>query len=105
LLDPYGNRRSEGDQGANLLVTGLKRADLRGANLRGADLGGADLRGVNLREARGLAQEQVNQMIGDQETTLPEHLECPELWSTMSSEEQRQKLEEQQTQRRANAEA
>jgi hypothetical protein len=55
--------------GANLKGANLKGADLREANLKEANLKGADLRG-----AASLNQEQIDQVIRDEDTKLPEHL-------------------------------
>ena len=68
----------------SLLGANLKGAHLPGANLIGADLRGTDLREANLKEAnlkgadlRGavtLNQEQIDQVVGDEDTKLPDHL-------------------------------
>ena len=71
--------------GANLRGASLRGASLRGARLRGADLSGADLNradlsGADLRWAFGLAQEQVDKTLGDEDTKLPEGLMRPDHW-------------------------
>jgi hypothetical protein len=63
------------------------RTDLSRANLSGANLSGANLRGADLREAQYLTQRQIQWTRGSHETTLPEGLNHPELWSK-SIEEQ-----------------
>ena len=67
-------------KGANLPGANLKGADLRGtdlreANLKEANLKGADLRGADLRGAASLNKEQIDQVIRDEDTKLPEHLQ------------------------------
>jgi hypothetical protein len=62
-------------KGAHLHGANLKGADLRGAYLKGADLKGADLRGADLRGAATLNQEQIDQVIRDEDTKLPDHLQ------------------------------
>ncbi len=59
---------------ANLVGANLRGANLRGANLRGANLEGANLEGADLRLARGLTEEQIDQMCGDTTTQIPDYL-------------------------------
>jgi uncharacterized protein YjbI with pentapeptide repeats len=47
---------------------------------RNANLSNTDLSGANLRGADGLAQEQVEEANGDEETQLPANLETPDSW-------------------------
>src|SRR5918911_2595826 len=61
-------------KGAHLHGANLKGADLREAYLKEADLKGADLRGADLRGAATLNQEQIDQVLRDEDTKLPEHL-------------------------------
>ncbi len=63
--------------GANLKGADLRGADLREAYLKEADLKGADLRGADLRGAATLNQEQIDQVIRDEDTKLPDHLQRP----------------------------
>lgn len=61
--------------GANLKGADLRGTDLREANLKEANLKEADLRGADLRGAASLNQEQIDQVIRDEDTKLPEHLQ------------------------------
>jgi uncharacterized protein YjbI with pentapeptide repeats len=70
---------------ANLSEADLSEANLTLAHLDGADLGGAklseaDFASVDLTGARGLTDEHVRQMKGDDQTRLPDHLQIPEEW-------------------------
>jgi uncharacterized protein YjbI with pentapeptide repeats len=65
----------------------LQGAILEGALLRGALLQGALLQEADLQGAYQLIQEQIEGAIGSNETTLPEGLNRPQLWSK-SIEEQ-----------------
>jgi len=77
-------------KGAHLLLANLQRAHLGGANLQGANLQGANLQGANLqganlqgadlRYAKGLTQDQIEQAIGDNYTTLPKGIDRPKSW-------------------------
>jgi hypothetical protein len=70
---------------ANLFFASLERASLERANLVGANLffanleranlEGANLEGANLGFAENLTQEQIDQAFGDENTTLPGHLQ------------------------------
>ena len=81
-------RRLPGDlRGATFRGALLIRADLRGAlltdaDLLGADLRDADVRGTDLSAALFLTQPQVNAMVGDAATTLPEGLSRPARWAS-----------------------
>ncbi len=85
-------------RGANLWGADLRAADLAGADLRGADLGGADVRSVlaapginngggaaktDLSTAFGLSQDQLDSMIGDSGTLIPDHLKRPAHWEVL----------------------
>jgi hypothetical protein len=59
----------------SLLGANLKGANLKGTHLHGANLKGADLRGADLRGAATLNQEQIDQVIRDKDTKLPDHLQ------------------------------
>jgi pentapeptide repeat protein len=65
---------------ARLDEADLRGARLAGAHLQGAQLEGANLRGADLRLAKGLAQAQIEQAIGDRRTLLPSHLAVPSAW-------------------------
>jgi hypothetical protein len=72
--------------GANLRKAGLESADLQGADLReanfgGVSLGGANFGGVNLLRTKALTQQQIELVVGDERTTLPEGLQRPAAWS------------------------
>jgi uncharacterized protein YjbI with pentapeptide repeats len=56
-------------------VVGTTSTTFRNANLSNTDLSGANLRGAD-----GLAQEQVEEANGDEETQLPAILEMPDSW-------------------------
>jgi uncharacterized protein YjbI with pentapeptide repeats len=73
-------------QGANLYGAYLEGAYLRGANLQEAKLSLANLHGAFLREVLGLTQEQIEQAIGDEGTTLPERITRPRSWSSHTDE-------------------
>ena len=62
-------------KGANLKGADLRGTDLREANLKEANLKEADLRGADLRGAASLSKEQIDQVIRDEDTKLPEHLQ------------------------------
>jgi hypothetical protein len=79
-------------RGANLLKANLSNSSLVQANLERVRLGEADLDGANLQGAKGLAQKQIEQAVGDDETTkLPKGVHPPALWSE-SFEEQIKRL-------------
>jgi uncharacterized protein YjbI with pentapeptide repeats len=67
-------------QGADLRVAWLRGATFRGANLQGADLQGTDLQEADLKEALNLTQGQIEQVVGNKGTMLPENLKRPEAW-------------------------
>jgi uncharacterized protein YjbI with pentapeptide repeats len=56
-------------------VVGTSSTTFRNANLSNTGLSGANLRGAD-----GLAQEQVEEANGDEETQLPANLEMPDSW-------------------------
>jgi len=68
---------------ANFFHADLTKAVLGGARLDGADLSrtrllGSDLRYANLSETSGLTQDQMDHVLIDKNTTLPEGLKQPE---------------------------
>ncbi|HEX3683008.1 MAG TPA: pentapeptide repeat-containing protein [Bryobacteraceae bacterium] len=78
------NLQNTNFSGADLDDADLSKSDMRGAVLDQTrviktNFEGADLRGADLRQARGLTQAQVNTMITDKSTKLPEGLHSP-LW-------------------------
>jgi uncharacterized protein YjbI with pentapeptide repeats len=87
-------------QEADLREAKLQRANLQYANLQGANLQGATfreamqgpyrqygkLRGSDLQGAKGLGQSQIEQAIGDNDTTLPEGIDRPKSWSVPTDE-------------------
>jgi len=76
--------------GANLAGTDLSGAYLIGANLSRAYSSKADLRGAclthanfmetDLTEAKGLSQEQIDTIYGNQTTKIPLNLQRPKKW-------------------------
>ena len=60
---------------SNLIHLDKPIISLLGANLEGANLIGANLRGADLRGAASLNQEQIDQVIRDEDTKLPDHLQ------------------------------
>lgn len=58
--------------GADLTNADLRGAELRGASLKGADLRGTRMEGVNLASAIGLSLEQIQAIVKDKETLLPD---------------------------------
>jgi hypothetical protein len=82
----YANLQYASLREANLQATKLEGADLKGANLQEADLLGANLREANLRGAWYLDQVQIDQAIGDNDTTLPEGIDRPKSWSARTDE-------------------
>ena len=56
-------------------MVGTSSTTFRNANLNNADFSGANLRGTD-----GLAQEQVEEANGDEETQLLANLEMPDSW-------------------------
>jgi hypothetical protein len=71
--------------GADLSNALLNGASLTGANLTGADLTGADLRGADLSFSKGLTQQQLGFVCGDEKTILPPGLKVPMLNCEMGS--------------------
>lgn len=70
--------------GANLQRTGLEGANLRRAgfaqaDMREARLFEADVRGALLQGALNLTQEQIEEALGDQSTSLPDPLKSPRI--------------------------
>ncbi len=73
--------------GAILTKTYFDATKLKGARFAGADCGGtifkgAYVYGADFSKARNLTQNQVNKMIGDNDTLLPDDIERPEDWLT-----------------------
>jgi uncharacterized protein YjbI with pentapeptide repeats len=96
------------DESSDLSSANLSRAilwhtHLTGCNLIFADfadakLDGTDLRAADLREALNLTQEQINQAYGSSgqqqymlDTQLPDHLEAPEAWNNLLSQQRRER--------------
>jgi uncharacterized protein YjbI with pentapeptide repeats/Cdc6-like AAA superfamily ATPase len=79
---------------ANLIVANLAGADLTGADLTGAELkeanlAGANLTGADLTGVDELTENQIEQAVGDETTTLPEHLDLPVGWRSRTNERSR----------------
>ncbi len=87
-------------QGADLRSAGLQGADLREADLQGADVrtitGGTGSNGysmpvvTDLSDTANLNQKQLDTMLGDSGTLLPDHLTRPEHWPELDIEEDAQ---------------
>ncbi len=60
----------------------LTEAYFEGATLRGARFEGTKVHGADFSKARNLTQNQVNKMIGDNDTLLPDDIERPQDWLT-----------------------
>jgi uncharacterized protein YjbI with pentapeptide repeats len=86
-MDPHesGNRNLEANleganlsharlEGAGLKDVNLEGKDLSNANLTSADLFSANLQGGHIWAANGLTQEQIDRVIGDENTVLPRNL-------------------------------
>ena len=79
--------------GAVLRGTTLAGCYLVGADFNGAVLDGADLSCADLQEACNLTQEQINRAFGTYQqnrlpdTKLPDHLEVPEAWKKLLSQQ------------------
>lgn len=80
--------------GAVLEGAALARCYMIGADFAGANLDRADLRGADLRLTRNLTQKQIEQAYGSSgqqeympDTRLPEHLEAPEAWRKLLSQQ------------------
>lgn len=80
--------------GSELNVTEFKLAILCGANFLNSDVSGAIFDGANVKsdiksklytnlDAHGLKQEQLNSMIGDSGTIIPDHLTRPDHWEAL----------------------
>ena len=80
--------------GSELNVAEFKLAILCGANFRTSDVTGAIFDGANVKsdiksklytnlDAHGLTQEQLNSMIGDSGTIIPDHLTRPDHWEVL----------------------
>jgi hypothetical protein len=95
LRDHGPSYRREDLAGRDLRLWMLKDADLRGAlliradlrdqalgraDLLGADLRDADLRGADLGEVLFLSQSQLNAVLGDDSTRVPDDLQRPGHW-------------------------
>jgi hypothetical protein len=95
ILDVIGRRKIEHEegtddrldlrrtdlQGAFLIEADLKGGGLANADLQGANLNAADLQGADLEHALNLTQAQIDSTDGDEDTTLPEGIQRPVLWS------------------------
>jgi hypothetical protein len=68
-------------RGADLSGANLRKANFRQANLQGADLSEANLHGARLKGAINLESDQIQGANGDNNTSLPNHLEAPEHWT------------------------
>ena len=77
---------SRNNRVVNLKEANLYRASLYGANLYRANLERTILQGANLKGAVGLAQDQIEQANGDEDTTLPEGIDRPKSWSTRTDD-------------------
>jgi uncharacterized protein YjbI with pentapeptide repeats len=85
--DLFGTSLHEADLClADLQGATPQAANFQWANLRGAKLRGTYLYGAFLREVLGLTQEQSEQAIGDEGTTLPERITRPRSWSSHTDE-------------------
>ena len=91
VRDDVGTDRSRGQvllnhlRAVNPHATSIRGANMQGGDLRRASLRGADLRGANLHRADlegaiHLSQEQLEQAVGDGNTTIPEGLTRPAAW-------------------------
>ena len=80
--------------GSELNVAEFKLAILCGANFRNSNVTGAIFDGANVKsdiksklytnlDAHGLTQEQLNSMIGDSGTIIPDHLTRPDHWEVL----------------------
>ena len=72
---------------ANLRGADLTEADLTGADLTEAVLTGANLSGANLFKAVQLTKEQLQGVLGDENTKLPSHLKPPAQWNVKTDEQ------------------
>ncbi len=70
----------------NLSGAKLWRANLWGVLLGGADLRGANLSGANLSKVKLLAQDQLEETTGDEDTQLPPNLKPPAHWGVETDE-------------------
>ncbi len=73
-------------RGALLIRADLRGQDLGRADLLGADLRDADLSGCDLREVLFLGQPQLNAVVGDELTSIPDGLSRPAHWATASGQ-------------------
>ena len=71
--------------GADLSFANLSCAVLDHADLDGATLRGAIVEGARLDLARNLTQAQIDEALGDAQTTLPADLQVPGAWHTSES--------------------
>jgi len=77
-------------RGAYLGAVDLRNVYFMDTDLREAVLNEADLRAADLSRATGLAQEQLDNALGDSQTEVPHDLQRPALW-TLDINEQRSK--------------
>jgi hypothetical protein len=71
----------------NWYSLGKARLELNKEDLSRADWSRADLSGADLTAAEGLAQEQLDEALGDSQTTLPTALHPPKRWSRAEGSE------------------
>jgi uncharacterized protein YjbI with pentapeptide repeats len=71
-------------QEANLAEANFQEANLYKANLQRAFLGRANLQGVELWLAKNLEQHQIESAEGNDKTTLPDNLQHPEHWKSLT---------------------
>jgi uncharacterized protein YjbI with pentapeptide repeats len=69
-------------RGALLIRADLRDQALGRADLLGADLRDADLRGADLGEVLFLSQSQLNAVLGDDSTRVPDDLQRPGHWAS-----------------------
>jgi uncharacterized membrane protein len=88
--DPVVNLQGADLRGAHLgaadPVVNLEEAVYGLADIRIAEIQAADLRGADLQGAYNLMQDQIEQPIGDEYTTLPEGIDRPKSWSARTDE-------------------
>ncbi len=73
-------------QDANLYEANLQQANLSGTNLEAVIFQKANLCGANLSRSENLESEQLELVIGDRTTILPEYLEIPQHWQQLNAD-------------------
>lgn len=68
-------------EGAVLAFANIEEAQFARAHLHGAVFDGANARGTALGEVNALTQEQIDGLVGDDKTIIPEKFERPSRWS------------------------